>query len=102
MIRVFTLIVLVALSALVVWQSIGQQTNIMSELALGYAMRACVYRSLLDHLRLLMPPDAVRKYVLKECDPEIVAYRASGGKPGTIISDGMKLYGDAYLNLQMK
>ncbi|MEJ2434902.1 MAG: hypothetical protein P8Y53_17725, partial [Pseudolabrys sp.] len=68
MIRVLTLIVLLAISALVVRQSIGQQTNVMNELALGYAMRACVYRALLDHIRLLMPPDAVRKYVLKECD----------------------------------
>ena len=102
MIRVFTLIILVAVSPLVVQQSIGQQKNVMNELAFGYAMRACVYRSLLDHIRMLMPPDVVRKRVLKECGAEISTYRASGGNPSTIISDGMKFYSDAYLNLRMK
>ncbi len=102
MIRVFALIALVAISALVFRQSIGQQTNFMSELSMGYATRACVYRSLLDHIRLLIRPDVVRKNVLKECKVEVAAYRASGGKPDTVISDGMKLYSDAYLNLRMK
>jgi hypothetical protein len=102
MIRIFGLTLLVAIAALVARQSIGQQRNVMRELTLGYAMRACVYRSLLDHMRSLTPPDAARKNLLKVCDAEIAAYRASGRKPDTIISDGMKLYGDAYVNLQMK
>lgn len=102
MIRIFKFIGCVAISALLVEQSLGQQPNVMSGLALGSAIRACVYRSLLRYIGSLTPPDVARKQVLKQCDTEIAAFRSSGGKPDAIISDGMKFYNDAYSNLRLK